>query len=691
MTLTAPPGVVPGVLDPMFRPRGIAVVGASADPAKLGSVLLRSLRTFDGHVAAVNPTAAGMYPSIAAAAAAGPIDLAVVCSPGGTSPQVLAEAAAAGVPAALICGGGFAEAGPDGAQLQARLSAIAAGTGIRVLGPNTSGFLAPAAGLYASFVPGAAAVPAGRVAVVAASGGVNHVLAFLLAEAGYGVSLAVGIGNGVDVTAPDVLEFLASDPDTTAVALHVESVPDGPRLIDAVRRLSATRAVVALVVGRHDVAEFAASHTGALATSWRTTRAALAQAGAVLVADERELAEAAGALSVRRGRPAATPGVGVVTAQAGPGLLLLDDLTGRRIEVPALAPATRAALGAVLPPLTYQGNPVDTGRPTDRFGEVVEAVATDPAVHIVAGYSLDEPDAVDLVAALTRYGRGEPVVFGVGGTGAAARDTRARLIAAGIPAVDSPRALGAVVAALVADARIRHRARSVPNRRPGPPVELPDGPLDEHAAKSLLGAIGIPTMPRRVVADRTGARRALAELGPAVAVKLLDADVLHKTEIGGVHLGISTAEQLEAAVDRLEAIGARRLLVESMAPAGVDLILGARRDPVFGPIVLLGLGGTAAEALGDVAVRPAPLTVAEAAEMPHELLGAALLQGWRGGPELDPVSLAEAVVALGELLVGRPRLTEIEINPLRVLGDGIVALDCVALIREDTDGHAYRR
>ncbi|HUR72715.1 MAG TPA: acetate--CoA ligase family protein [Sporichthya sp.] len=670
-------------LDPLFRPRGIAVVGASADPTKLGAAMCRSLRGFAGPVAPVNPRAEGMYASVAAAAADAPIDLVMVCVPAKASPEVLAEAAAAGAGAAVICGGGFAEAGEEGAALQTHLAAIAAETGIRVLGPNTSGFLAPTVALTASFVPAAAQVPAGRVAVVAASGGVNHAVAFLLADAGHGVSLAVGLGNAVDVTAADVLDHLAADPDTGAVALHVESVPDGPRLVAAVRRLSAVKPVVALVVGRHDVGAFAASHTGALATSWRITRAALAQAGAVLVEDERDLVDAVGALSVTRLRPSAKAGVGVLTAQAGPGLLLLDDLTGRRIAVPELAPATRELLGTLLPPLTYQRNPVDTGRPGAEFGAVLAAVAADPGVDLIAGYALDEPDAVDLVSAVD--GVDIPVVFGVGG-GASARVTRAGLLARGIATADGPRGVAAATAALVADAQARHRGQAVDNQPQGVSrlvVGCPQaGPWDEDQAKTLLGELGIATMPRRVCADRGEAERALAELGGPVAVKLLDAAVLHTTEIGGVHLEVSSPAELHAALDALDAAGARRYLVEAMAPDGVDLILGARRDPVFGPIALLGLGGTTAEVLADVAVGLVPLSLAEAAQLPCELAGAALLEGWRGGPRLDHAVLAEAVVALGSLLLQCPDLLEVEINPLRVIPDGIVALDAVVRTAE---------
>ncbi len=628
-----------------------------------------------------------MAPSVAAAAAEhGSIDLAVLCVPAAVTASALAEAAAGGARAAVVCGGGFAEAGPEGERHQAALARVAAETGVRVLGPNTSGFLIPGRGLTASFVPGAAAVPTGRVAVVAASGGVNHALAFLLAEAGHGVSLAVGLGNAVDVGAPDVLDHLADDPATTAVALHVESVADGPRLLAAVARLTARKPVVALVVGRHDVGAFAQSHTGALATSWRTTRAALRQAGAVLVGSERELVDAVAALSLVR-LPAGASGVGVLTAQAGPGLLLLDDLRGRNIDVPELTPATQAAVGELLPPLTYQRNPVDTGRPGPAFAGVLRAVAADPGVDVVAGYALHEPDALDLASAVDAATPAVPLVVGVGGTGPEVTAARQALLARGIPAMSDPTGVATAVAALVSDAAVRSHewqqgGHAATTRQHGHLAAVPvgRGPWDEDAAKTVVAASGVAVPDRRVCEDRVEAHRALAELGGPVAVKLLDAAVLHKTEVGGVRLGVRTPAELDEALD---AIGAERVLVEAMAPPGVDLVVGARRDPVFGPAVLVGLGGTMAEALADVAVRVAPVTPEAAAGMVDELAGRALLDGWRGGPVLDRAALGRFVAALGALLTAHPHLQDVEVNPLRVTVDGLVALD--AVITADTE------
>jgi acetyltransferase len=652
------------------------VIGASRNPAKLGSVMARSLSTYDGPLALVNSRDSQLHGSVAEAvdAMGAPIDLAVVCVPAPASADAVAEAAKAGATAALVCAGGFAEAGHP--EYQEALAEVVDRYGIRLLGPNTSGFLVPSRQLTASFVPSAASVPAGGVGVVAASGGVNHALSFLLAEAGYGVSVAVGLGNAVDVDTVDVLDYLLDDPATTAVALHIESVAHGSRLAHAVARVSAMKPVVALVVGRNDVGEFAQSHTGALATSWRTTRGVLRQAGAVLVDDERQLVDAVGALSMTRLAPAADPGVGVVTAQAGPGLLLLDRLRGAETRVPTLTPETQNRLSDLLPPMTYQANPVDTGRPGPGFGDVVTVTGADPGVDLVAVYALSEPDSLDLVSELSQSRLHTPTVVGVGGSSVDVGVVRSGLQGDGFAVGTSPAALAHAVRALVEDARLAHR-RGAPE--PVGAVDVPPGPWDEDQAKSVLDSLGIRT-PARVACDTAEqAYAALNQLGGPVAVKILDAAVLHKTEIGGVHLGIRTRTELAEALEKL---GDRRVLVEAMAPSGVDLIVGARRDPVFGPVVLVGLGGTTAEALADVAVRAAPLSTAEASAMPDELLGRALLDGWRGGPVLDRSELAQVVRALGAVLLAAPHVDEIEINPLRLTRDGLVALDAVITSKE---------
>lgn len=675
-------------LEALFAPRAIAVLGASATPGKLGAAMADSLASFPGPVMKVNSGRPdpdrGFFPTVGEAAAAHGItpDLVVSCIPAAVTADALREAAAVGARAALVCAGGFGEAGGDGPLHQKALTEVVRDSGIRVLGPNTSGFLVPHRRLTASFVPGAPDLEPGPVAVVAASGGVNHALAFALAEAGVGLRLGVGLGNSLDVTQADVLDHLAEDDGVRAVALHVETAAEGRRLTEAVRRLTDRVPVVALVVGRSDIGDFARSHTGALATSWRVTRTALRQAGAVLVDDERDLVDAVTALSRVRLPANPRPGIGLVTAQAGPGLLLTDDLRSHGIQVPPLVERTVKELRELLPALTYLNNPVDTGRPSPVLTQVVERVSEDPGIDVTAVYGLLEPTTVDLPAALTAARTATPLVAVVGGPVEQARRTRRELGEAGIPCAATPTSGSAMVRALVEDAAARTRLEAVLTASYASTLP-PPGPVDEHTAKGVLADLGIHTPVRRVCADPAAAHAALDELGGSVVVKILDADILHKTEVGGVQVGIRTHEELDEALARMPASPA--LLVEQMAPAGPELIVGVRRDPVFGPVLALGAGGTAAEILGDVSLRLAPLSANEAHAMLDELATRQMFLGTRGATPVDRARLTHVLLALASLAAD-DAVAECEINPLRVLPDGdVVALDAVLLLRDPRD------
>jgi len=669
-------------LQALFAPRGAVVVGASSEATKLGGVMAASLAGGKIPVALVNSRGgSGMHRTVREAADASlvPLDLAVLCIPAQACAEALEECAAAGVRAALVCAGGFAEAGGDGVEHERRLLAAASATGVRLLGPNTSGFFVPGRDLRASFVPGVAQLEAGPVAIVAASGGLNHALAFALQRQDMGISLGVGIGAGIDVTATDVLEYLVDDEDTRAIALHIETVANGPALLAAVEAASDVKPVVALVVGQHDIGEFAQSHTGALATSWRTTRALLRQAGAVVVDDEDALVTAASTLAAARLAPTTDPGAALVTAQAGPGLLIVDGLHGAGVRVPVLAPETQDQLGQLLPPLTFQANPVDTGRPGPGHGDVVAAVAADPGVDVVAVYGLTEP-VVDLPRVVAEADLGASVaVVGLDGPADEVASGRLAALDLGVPVVVGARALTCAVAALVEDARLRadrrrtESADGVPTRM----LKLSGRQWSEGQAKDILDRLGIATPARAVCSTLEEALATFERIGSPVAVKLSDATVLHKSEHGGVHLGVSDARELEAAVEALGDIGASEFLVEAMAPAGVDLVVGARRDPVFGPVVLLGVGGIATEVYADAAIASVPTTHDRLSRLPGQLAARELLDGFRGGPVVDPGGLAEVLHALGELLVSNPHLSEVEINPLRAHAGGLLALDAV--------------
>lgn len=339
----------------LFAPRSIAVVGASANSEKAGYQALKALDTFEGEIWPVNPQGGAIlgrkvYTQVKNLPA--PADLVILAVPSQASVQAFSEVASTGCGGALIISGGFAETGNEGATRQSALSDVIQKSPTRLLGPNTSGFINPYVGCRASFVPGLEKVRAGNVAVVAQSGGVNLALTFQLHNMGLGVSLAVGLGNAVDVGAVDVLDYLTNDHVTKAIVVHFEGIENGRVLYDAIKRLTPIKPVVALVAGRTDVGEFAQSHTGKILGSFERKTAMLRQAGAIVVETTDDAADAAAALSMIRLRPASAPKLAVVTGQAGPGLLIADALNQAGAELAAFTQETRSKLAELLPPMT---------------------------------------------------------------------------------------------------------------------------------------------------------------------------------------------------------------------------------------------------------------------------------------------------------------------------------------------------
>ena len=673
-------------LDRLFNPKSVAIIGASASPSKAGFKLVETLSAFPGRVYPINPKAdqilgLAAYPAIGGVP--GPVDLVFLGIPAQACAPALREAVAAGVGAAIIVSGGFGEVDRRGRALQDEIATICRDGGLRLLGPNTSGFLSPSNQLFATFLPAARSLEPGPVGIVAQSGGVNISLAFSANELGLGVGLAVGLGNAVDIDAADLVDYLTGRDDIKVIALHLEGVVDGRRLFETVRRATAVKPVVTLPVGRNDVSAFAKSHTGNLMGSYRLTRAAMHQAGAVIVETTTDLLDAAHALARTRLPPKARPGAAILTGQAGPGLIMADQLKGAGVRLPRLSKATRQRIAGLLPPMTYTANPVDTGRPAATFGDVLAAVGADPAVDVVLTYALYEEDAVDPVAmfAKSRGALATPVVYGTGGDPASIGPITRTLEASGLPCYTAPDRAATAVRALVEDARARQRLAGRPIR-PKASVRLDGNPLDEAAAKAVLGEIGIAT-PRRFVCERRkDAEAALRAAGGPVAVKVLDPSIAHKTEAGGVHLGVETRAQLAAALDSIDRIGGEapvRYLVEEMAPPGLEMIIGGTNDPSYGPSVLVGLGGTAAEALGDFAMRLAPLTRRDAQAMLDELSGAVLLDGWRGAAKIGRAPIADVITRIGDLLVANPAIGEIDLNPVRAYPDRIIVLDAVIL------------
>ena len=377
---------------------------------------------------------------------------------------------------------------------------------MRLLGPNTSGFMNPVDGVMANFVPYVTRLEPGPASIVASSGGMNLAVSFLASGEGLGLRLGVGLGNTVDVGFAEILDFLAEDDATRVIGLHIEGVDDGRGLYDAVGRVSKAKPVVALKVGRSDVAEFALSHTGRLLGDFEVSRAALAQAGAVVVDDVGQLVDAMRALVMCRMPPSPSPGIGVVTGQAGPGLFITDVLRSRGVRVPTLSEPTVKGIERLLPPLTMLTNPVDTGRPSETFGQVLAAVAADDAIDALVVYALKESDVINPEVAFRTPGVGGsvPVVFGTSGPREMLELGRRTLDAMGVPQYPTPEQAARAVCALVEDAMAR--ARRDENGAAAAPTApaLPDEPLDEHLSKALLEALGVATPQRRAMSRPRG-------------------------------------------------------------------------------------------------------------------------------------------------------------------------------------------
>ncbi|WP_262177480.1 CoA-binding protein [Haloarcula laminariae] len=447
-------------LKQMFDPSAVAVVGASSTEGKIGYEAMANATMFDRPVYPVNPTGEGTLFGEAFVPSVGDIDddvdLALCCVPGPATPDVIEECGEAGIGAAVIYAGGFAEADEDGERLQQAVVETADEYDISVLGPNTSGFVVPRTNLLCSFASGAEKLPAGNTAVVAQSGGVAHALAFQSRRQGRGVSAMVGLGNRANVGFTEVIEHFDGDEETDAIVLHVEGTDDGRALLEACRESETP--VIAYKVGQSDVGDFAESHTGALTGDHELYIAGFAQYGVPTVDATDDLLDAAAALGDSPEPDG--PNVGVVTAQAGPGIIITDRIQRAGGQLPELTAETRSRVDELLPGVTYTGNPVDTGRPMPAFGDVVTAVAEDDNVDIVLVYELFEQamgfpaDALDGLAERVD----KPILFATDGIEEDMADDATALADAGVPVFETPERAGDAAAVLARYAELQGHA-----------------------------------------------------------------------------------------------------------------------------------------------------------------------------------------------------------------------------------------
>ena len=691
-------------LSPFFQPRSIAVLGASAAATKIGGRPIRYLQMaqYEGRILPINPeraTVQGLpaYPDIRDVE--GEVDLAVVAVPAKAVPGAVRACVEKGVKAAVVFSAGFAEAGEEGGRLQTELM-NAAGGRIRLLGPNCLGTISTGNGVYATFASSIVdELPAkGRFSLASQSGALGAHCMVLALDRGLGINLWGTTGNQVDVDISDFLEYMVVDPDTDVVLACLEGVRDPQRMIGAFEKARRSRKpVVLLKVGRSEVGAAAvASHTASLAGSDAVFDAVLREHHVHRARSLDELFDVAYACSF--GRYPKSRRTGLLTVSGGGGILMADVAEEAGLDIAPMPEAAQAEMKALLP-FAGTRNPVDVTAQVINQPDIVEPMFNsllrdggyDCGLAFFAYVGRAEAMMNTMTAGLENVGRANPEKF-LAISALTTPAIRTKFENAGFAVFEDP---SRAVFATAALARFHESFESVDNSGSGPRLpersetDLERGrTLSEHESRIAMRAAGVPVVPEHLVGSSGEAVNAARQVGFPVVMKIVSRDILHKSEIGGVILDVADENAAAAAFGALMERAAAAapaahidgVLVSPMIKGGVEMILGVSRDPVFGPIVMVGLGGIFVEVFRDVAFGKAPLDIRQARAMLRGLKGHALLKGARGQPQADEEALLQAMVALSDFAATHADIIDsIDINPLLVLaqGSGVVALDAL--------------
>lgn len=682
----------------LFEPESVLLVGATADELKWGGWVTKSFAATRDRRAThfVNRRGGELYgiPAHTSIADVGaPIDLAVIVVPAPGVPEAVTQSLALGAKALVIITSGFGETSAEGLAVQDAIVAEARAAGAVVLGPNCLGLYDDATNLNVY----GGTFPSGDLAFATQSGNLALEVALLLEHQGLGLTRFASVGNQADLTVGDVIRDFAHHEQSKVVGAYVESPRDGAAFADAVREAASLKPVVLFAAGRTAAgAHAAASHTGNLAAESRVLRAICRDAGAVVVDTPGEFVDAVATL--RTGYRLGRRRVGVVADGGGHGVVGADVVTESGLAMADLSEATKQAM---VPHLKHNApaNPVDlAGADASMlwcFHGLVEALLSADEVDAVVmtgyfgGYGAYHPEAGDeelrVVDAIAQAAadHGKPVVVQSMEEPSANASIR-RMKEIGLPVF--PR-IEQAVSALTRLERppvvVPHTAAAVPacalSARPAYPE-----------ARAVLADLGIPFPPGALATSAAEAAAALAEVGAPAVMKAVAADLLHKTDAGGVVLGVATPETaaetftaMTHVVEQAAGVALDGIWVERMAEhEGVDLVIGAKRDPAFGPVILIGVGGVFVEILDDVVIAPAPTDPEHLAALMRTLRAFPLLAGARGQAPVDCEAVAAIAVRLGDLLVAHPEIAEVEINPLRATGAGALALDA-RIVRGD--------
>jgi len=677
----------PRTLDALFSPRSVAVIGASRKRGSIGFAILHNLlmREFHGAVFPVNPHTPVIhslkcYPTIGAVP--DPVDLAVIVVPKALVEGAVDECLAAGVKGLVVITAGFGETGPEGAALELRICRKVRAAGARMIGPNCMGIINadPAVQLDASFAPTAAR--RGSIGFVSQSGALGVAILNLAEDLGIGLTQFVSMGNKVDVSGNDLLEYWAEDDTTRVIAMYLESFGNPRRFTEIAKRVSRQKPVLVVKSGRTaEGARAATSHTGALAGTDVTVSAFLEQCGVLRVNTIEELF--AVALALDRCPPPPGNRVAVVTNAGGPGIMATDACVNLGLAMAELAPQTQDRLRAFLPPEASVANPVDmiASAHAENYRRALKEVLADPGVDmVIAIHVTPQPtrpmDVLDAIAEPARAGVEKPVIAVMMATDDFYDDLKGRDDLP--PVYRFPETAARALSVLHRYAAWRNRPVVAP---PEPfPVDdrevarllarTPEGYLPEDDAYRILDLYGIPVARRHLAADPNEAAAAAATVGFPVVLKALVPGLVHKSDAGAVALNLKTPEDVAtAAAQMVEALEPTGFLVQRMVRGGPEVIFGLSTDPRFGPLLMFGLGGKYVEVFGDVRFGVTPLDPLDAEEMIRGIRGFPLLEGVRGEPGADLDQLQEILLRLDQLARHHPSIRELDINPFIACAD----------------------
>ncbi|MBW6468443.1 MAG: acetate--CoA ligase family protein, partial [Coriobacteriia bacterium] len=601
----------------LLRPRAVAVIGAAREPGKVGHVVLANLLNgrFAGHIYPVNPRAdevlgLACYDSVLDAPP--PVDLAVVAVPAQYVPGVISECGQAGVGAAIVITAGFTESGPQGAALQREVLERARQGGVRLLGPNCLGLVSTHSNLNASFA--GAMPPAGGIAFISQSGALGTAILDRAADDGLGVSHFISVGNRADISEPDLLNALEADSNATVIALYLESVADGPRFLEAAGSAVRSKPVLALKAGASDSgARAVSSHTGSLAGSDVAYDSAFRHVGIIRAHSVQDLFDFSAGFSLQP--VLAGSGIAIVTNAGGPAVMATDAADAESIALATFSTETLTRLRASLPDAAALYNPVDVlgDAGADRYRETLDALYFDPGVHavlvILTPQAMTDPAAVARTVVAAARKRSDVTTLSCFMGGPLIHEAARILAAGGIPNYPTPEraihtlgAMRAYAEAASADPPLRQETSAARETvRPAVVRAVGEGRtfITEQSAAEIVSAYGIHVPDGALAADRRTALKVAERIGYPVALKIVSPEILHKSDVGGLRVGIASSAELREAydevLDRARAYAPDAVLegvhIQQMVPSGREVIIGVDRDPVFGPLLMFGLGG----------------------------------------------------------------------------------------------------